>query len=191
MSSINPNNINGSYPIAGQDNDSQGFRDNFTNIKNNLNFAKSEIEDLQSKVLLKAPLSGTTLNNNLANAQLISAQLLRATETVNNISAVSGSINVSWADAHFQYLSTTGSIVLNFSDWPTNNLYAKMRLLINVTNTDHTLTLPPEVTIGKDRLEGISGDVITFASTGQQFYEFSTYDNGNTVIVIDLFGGTP
>jgi hypothetical protein len=44
MSSINPNNINGQYPIAGQDNDSQGFRDNFTNVKNNLTFAKSEIE---------------------------------------------------------------------------------------------------------------------------------------------------
>ena len=29
-SSINPNNIDGTYPIAGQDNDSQGFRDNFT-----------------------------------------------------------------------------------------------------------------------------------------------------------------
>jgi hypothetical protein len=38
MSNINPNNINGSYPIAGQDNDSQGFRDNFTNILNNFNF---------------------------------------------------------------------------------------------------------------------------------------------------------
>jgi len=33
MSNINPNNINAAYPVAGVDNDSQGFRDNFTNIK--------------------------------------------------------------------------------------------------------------------------------------------------------------
>ena len=34
-SQINPNNIDGSYPVAGQDNNSQGFRDNFTNLKVN------------------------------------------------------------------------------------------------------------------------------------------------------------
>ena len=28
-SNINPNNIDTTYPVAGQDNDSQGFRDNF------------------------------------------------------------------------------------------------------------------------------------------------------------------
>ena len=49
-SNINPNNINGNFPIAGQDNDSQGFRDNFTNILNNFSFAASEITDLQNSV---------------------------------------------------------------------------------------------------------------------------------------------
>ncbi len=39
--------IDETYPIAGRDNDSQGFRDNFSVIKNNFESAKSEIEDLQ------------------------------------------------------------------------------------------------------------------------------------------------
>lgn len=47
-SNINPNNINGNFPVAGQDNDSQGFRDNFTNILNNFSFAATEIGDLQN-----------------------------------------------------------------------------------------------------------------------------------------------
>lgn len=47
-SNINPNNINGNYPVAGQDNDSQGFRDNFTNISNNFSFAATEISALQN-----------------------------------------------------------------------------------------------------------------------------------------------
>ena len=47
-STINPNNIDITYPIAGQDNDTQGFRDNFRNIKNNLNTARQEITILQS-----------------------------------------------------------------------------------------------------------------------------------------------
>lgn len=49
-SNINPNNINGNFPVAGQDNDSQGFRDNFTNILNNFSFAATEITDLQNSV---------------------------------------------------------------------------------------------------------------------------------------------
>jgi nitrogen fixation/metabolism regulation signal transduction histidine kinase len=44
---INPTNIDVTYPIAGQDNDTQGFRDNFSNIKNNLNTAKNEITAIQ------------------------------------------------------------------------------------------------------------------------------------------------
>lgn len=63
MSLINPNNINGGFPVFGQDNPTQGFRDNFTNIKNNLNFAKAEIEDLQAKAVLKSALTGDVLNN--------------------------------------------------------------------------------------------------------------------------------
>ena len=45
-SNINPNNIDTTYPVAGQDNDSQGFRDNFTNIKNNFTEAQTELNDL-------------------------------------------------------------------------------------------------------------------------------------------------
>ena len=74
MSSINPNNIDGTYPIAGQDNDSQGFRDNFTNIKNNFTFAYDELTDLQSKAVLKSALSGGSISNDMAYAQLISPQ---------------------------------------------------------------------------------------------------------------------
>ena len=46
-SSIISTTIDETYPVAGQDNDSQGFRDNFTIIKDNFAFAKSEIETLQ------------------------------------------------------------------------------------------------------------------------------------------------
>ena len=49
-SNINPNNIDREFPVAGQDNDSQGFRDNFTSIKNNFSFAAAEITDLQNSV---------------------------------------------------------------------------------------------------------------------------------------------
>jgi hypothetical protein len=56
-STINSNNIDITYPIAGQDNDTQGFRDNFRNIKNNLNTARQEISELQDDVALTAKIN--------------------------------------------------------------------------------------------------------------------------------------
>jgi hypothetical protein len=58
-SNINPNIINITYPIAGQDNDTQGFRDNFSNIKNNFSAAYSEISALQAT--LGSSLQSTTV----------------------------------------------------------------------------------------------------------------------------------
>ena len=58
MSNINETNIDTGFPVAGIDNDSQGFRDNFTNIRNNFRFARQELEDLVSKVLVKQALNG-------------------------------------------------------------------------------------------------------------------------------------
>ena len=70
-SSINPNNIDGNYPVAGQPNNTQGMRDNFTNIKTNFQYAEDEITDLQSKVVLKQALTGTTLDNNMNDNKLL------------------------------------------------------------------------------------------------------------------------
>ena len=56
-SKIVPGNIDGTYPKAGQDNSSQGFRDNFSSIKTNFTEAKSEIEALQTN---KASLNGAS-----------------------------------------------------------------------------------------------------------------------------------
>lgn len=49
-SNISTTGINTSYPIAGQDNDTQGFRDNFSSIKYNLTTAATEITALQANV---------------------------------------------------------------------------------------------------------------------------------------------
>ena len=66
-SSINPNDIDGAYPVAGQDNDSQGFRDNFTNIKTNFQYAANEITDLQNYGVF------TNASNNMAGSLIYDA----------------------------------------------------------------------------------------------------------------------
>jgi hypothetical protein len=71
MSTINTNTIDANYPIPGQNNSSQGFRDNFASIKQNLDIASNELTDLQNKVVLKSALANSTLNNDMANTLII------------------------------------------------------------------------------------------------------------------------
>jgi len=191
-SSINPNNIDGQYPVAGQDNDSQGFRDNFTNIRNNLTFAKTEIEDLQQNVLLKGALSGATLDNEMSNTQLKGVQCLRFTETIDELGPLSGTVTIDWQQAHFHVLETSGSVELDFIGWPTSGFFTKLRLEVDVTSTAHTLTLPTEVTQGARFIRGAALDsvtgkwTITFTQIGVYQFEFSSYNNGTTITMFDL-----
>ena len=186
MSSINPNNIDGTYPIAGQDNDSQGFRDNFTNIKNNFTFAYDELTDLQSKAVLKSALSGGSLSNDMAYAQLISPQLLKSVETVNNLGTKTGSFTISWADGHFQYYTTSGNTTLAFSNWPTSAYYTKLRLQITTDTTNRTVTFPSAVSVGLADIQGAAGQVITLPTAGVYLFELTTLDNGSTITIQDL-----
>lgn len=189
MSSINPNNIDGTYPIAGQDNDSQGFRDNFTNIKNNLTFTKTELEDLQSKVILKNALLGTTLDNNLNNAIIKSAQLVKTTETVNDLGIISATTStVSWNDGHFQFFTLNANTTLTFADWPTSSLYTTLRLQITCGASNQTLTFNTASSnfVGIADIVGASGDTITLTADQVYLFEFSTYNAGADIIIQDL-----
>ena len=101
-SNINPQIIDGNYPVAGQDNDSQGFRDNFTNTKTNFERAAAEITDLQSKVVLKAQLTGVTgqPTNNMNGLPLRNLQLqefyLTASAELDNGAVAGNTVTVNY-----------------------------------------------------------------------------------------------
>ena len=185
-SSINPNNIDGSYPVAGQDNNSQGFRDNFTNTKVNFQYAEDEINDLQNKVVLKAALTGSSLNNDMNDALLIAAQIQDFSALRVGIASTSGSIAVNYASGHYQTISTTGSISLSFNNFPPSGQYGYVKLQINITNVAHTVTLPAAVTLGTSGLQGYSAGTITFGATGTYEFAFGTYNAGSTITIFDL-----
>ena len=187
-SSINSNNIDGAFPIAGQDNDSQGFRDNFTNAKTNFTNAKAEIEDLQSKVVLKSALSGTSLDNSGGGALLSDFQVKDMSETRLAKGTTSGTVTLNYAEGSYQTVTTSGSISVAFSNFSASGTLSKVRLEVTIASVAHTVTLPSSVTIGANSLAGIvpSTKVITFDATGTYILEFSTDDAGTTVAVNDL-----
>lgn len=187
-SNINANNIDGTYPIAGQDNDSQGFRTNFTNIKNNFIYAKSEIDDLQSKVVLKSALTGGTLDNNMAGSVFRAAEVRDLRETRSALGTTSGTITLNHANAHYYTVTTSGSVSVAFSGFPTSGKLGRIRLEIYVTNTSHTMTLPAAVTKGIQGISGLNQStlVLTFSETGVYVFEFTTEDAGTSIHINDL-----
>ena len=185
-SAINPNNINGAYPVAGQDNDSQGFRDNFTNIKTNFTYASDELTDLQSKVVLKSALNGTTLNNNMAGSPLSNAQLIGVTTPSQALGTVSGDQALNFAVGSYYTLTTAGSVSIAFSNWPAAGQVGTINLQVTVTNVAYTLTLPSSVTVGVDNLQGFASSVITFNQVGTYEFQFVNSE-GPTSTAISVF----
>jgi hypothetical protein len=185
-SQINPNNIDGNYPVAGVPNNTQGFRDNFTNTSTNFQYAADEITALQTNAVFKSALTGATLDNNMNDNLIYAVKLQDVSYTYVPITTTSGSVNVDYSAGQYQYVSTTGSISLNFSNWPTSGSAGIVQLAINVTNTAYTVTLPAAVTLGIVGIQGISSNVITFDATGTYQFQFTTTDGGTTVTVYDL-----
>jgi hypothetical protein len=185
-SAINPNNIDGTYPVAGQDNNSQGFRDNFTNIKTNFQYAEDEITDLQNNVVLKSALSGTTLNNNMLGSVLSNAELNDMGYTRLALGTTGGSVTINYAVGTYQTMTTNAATSLAFTNFPSAGVAGEVYFQITVASTAHTLTLPAAVSVGLTGIQGISGQVITFGATGTYNFRFTTSDGGTTITVYDL-----
>jgi hypothetical protein len=116
---INSGKIDATYPIAGQDNDTQGFRTNYQNIKNNFTVAASEITALQGNV---ATLQGQ-IYSNVNVAGYISAGNLTVTsisyvnqEIINTTDVITGNATISGniiATSIVSPAGTGGNITIN------------------------------------------------------------------------------
>ena len=187
-SQINPADIDGNYPIAGVSNNTQGMRDNFTNTRTNFQYAADEITELQNKSVLKAALTGTTLDNNLANNVLYNAQIKGISGTIVAIANTSGIITIDCSAGHYQSINMAGNISLSFTSntWPTAGTLGMVRTQITVDQAGRTLTLPNTVSNGIVGIQGYSSNVITFANAGTYEFGFSTTNAGNAITVFDL-----
>lgn len=186
-SQINPNNIDGAYPVAGQDNNSQGFRDNFTNTSTNFEYAASEITDLQNKAVLKAALTGTTLSNDMLGSPLSNALLSDMALATVQLGVLTGNIPVNYVAGQVYTVSTGGNISLVFTNWPDAGNYGFVTVEITVTNPAYTVTFPTAVQVNTAGVQGLntSTNVMTFAAAGVYTFTFSTINNGSTITLTE------
>jgi hypothetical protein len=135
-SAIVSSTIDAAFPVAGQDNNSQGFRDNFQITKTGLAQAATEISDLQ---LNTAKLNAT---NDFA------GNIIQDAVTKNLYGSVStstepptGNLDVSTGD-YQRIILPDSNITLTLTNWPTDdNRFAKVRIhLENLQISSHTVT---------------------------------------------------
>jgi len=180
-SNIVPGNVDGAFPIAGKDNSSQGFRDNFTATKNNFTNAKTEIEALQTNAV-----QTNTANN--FNDNIVSRATLKDTaETVYAHGTTGGEITLNHESGHYQTITTSASVTLAFTNLPTTGTLGRIILDITFASTAHTITIPTAVKVA-DNVSGGDGssDTISAPNTGRYLYEFLSHDAGTTILMHQL-----
>jgi hypothetical protein len=180
-SAISTSSIDESYPVAGQDNNSQGFRDNFNAIKTALNTAKGEIDTLQSGT------AKLNVANNFNGVLLEDAEVNKFYGSVRQNGTVSTNSDIDLENGPLQIVSVGANISLRFINWPDSDLYGKIRLHIkNTSGSSKTITLDSQ---GVTDIKFVSGEFtasgslaqVAVANNTEVVVEAWTYDNGVNV----------
>lgn len=185
-SNIISTTIDETFPIAGQDNNSQGFRDNFSLIKTGLATAASEITALQ---VGGASLSRDNDFNGHAIANAVYNKFYGAVLVNTNASSASVPVNVSNGPYQVITLGAGSAFTITFQDWPAVNGYGpvlasiKLHLLSNQSEikTVHFATANGGVV--KPDTSIVGGAITLPVDNTSKVVEFWTYNGGSTVFM--------
>lgn len=179
-SNIISGTIDGAYPVAGVDNDTQGFRDNFTIIKTGLATAGSEITVLQDTT------AKLNASNNFLGSDVTNANFSLNTDKYHNIGTVVTGMNISFLNGAYQSMTINlgeGASTINFAlaDWPDRDHVAKItvQMLGNNTAKTVTFTVANGGTIKYNNT--FPSPLIIDSSANPLIIDFWTYNQGTTV----------
>lgn len=178
VSNINYGSIDATFPIAGKDNDSQGFRENFGYIKSGLQIAQGEITALQSTS------ASTSEDNSFNNNKISQAIFVNTSDSFFDGGEISTNSAVTFANGLHQKFAIAGTLTLTLG-FPTRDeqLY-KMRLeLIGVDSLYSVGITAPGATIIMDN---ISNPLYVISSVKPRFFDIWTYDAGTTIYIHEV-----
>ena len=191
-SAINYQAVNTAFPIAGQDNDSQGFRDNFTAISAALAEAAAELTRLQTNALLAATLSDTpsTVVNDLLGSTIKNGLFVQFNGQYFSGGTIASATNINLDSGPIQKFTLSGNSTLTFTNWPAAGQYAVIRLmLIGDQQSTRTATLATSNAGVFKLATGWSGGnasapTISLTTNGKyQIIEAWSVDSGTTVFL--------
>jgi hypothetical protein len=181
--------INENFPVAGQDNDTQVFRDNFDTIKTNFSTAKTEITDLQDNVARTD--SDNDFLYNIVGSVTLQDAYLRKKEYGSPI--VTGPQDVSFKQAMYHVIKFGADISLSFSDFPTaavdiTNLgqIGKATLELYGDGTARTITFTTSGATVLKKSPGFPGSITVTSTTNPKIIE--VWQHSATVIFLNYLG---
>jgi hypothetical protein len=171
------NNISTVYPVAGQDNDTQGFRDNFTNIKNAFTNASNQFSDINNNAIF-IDQTNNLGGNILQNATLQSYGQLVQDKT---LVPVGGAQTVDFTEGNYQKWALSSSTNFTVINWPASKIHANVRLeLYNTSATNITVS----VLTGTNTLlldaQSSTAFPATLNTTTTYIYDIASTDGGVT-----------
>ena len=124
-SNINSAAINENFPVAGQDNDTQVFRDNFDTIKTSLLTANTEITALQAATEglaldaydeVEAGVHGSDFNNRI----IYNAVLQNSFERKFDGGNITAPLTIDYQNGNYQVYRIGANITVDFLNFPEN-----------------------------------------------------------------------
>jgi hypothetical protein len=186
VSTINDTAIDDTFPIAGRDNDSQGFRDNFTYIKSNFTSAKNDITNLQANT------AKLNASNNFARNNIIAANFSNCTDNVVDLGSHTGEVTVDMTAGPYQYITASGgNLTLNITGLPASTFVGRVRIQILGDSTDSvptTRTVTFAVTGGGTikKSSRVPGTISISSSVNPIILEF--WSEGTSLLYLDYLG---
>jgi hypothetical protein len=141
VSNINYVSINENFPVAGQDNDTQVFRDNFDTIKTSLRYAKEELEIFQNSTTGVARLN----QSNDFNQNIISNAVLQGNRDAlfDGGNYNQATLDVTYTNGAYQIFKFAAPVEINFLEFPENETPAgvgKVTLELYSDGSSKTIT---------------------------------------------------
>jgi len=180
-SNISITNIDDTFPVAGRDNDSQGFRDNFNQIKENFAFAKEEITDMQDNSVRSD--ETTNFNRNIISGAVLLDNTLKLNTTY--ATGISSNQILPITGGHVYVVRVEQNLDLTLGSWATDGNFASMQLIITADGSSREVTIRSAG--GTTRTDGNvawnASKLTVTSSTTPTVIEAFTYDNGITVFL--------
>jgi hypothetical protein len=177
-------NIDEAYPVAGVDNDTQGFRDNFDIIKSSLAVASSEITVLQDTT------AKTNASNNFAGNTVTNTILVTNTEKSYSPGVFSSDGVIQFRNGGHQRIILDVNDLNVVIDWDitgsevlADNRYGKIVVEISALAADDSFNVG-WATSGGGTLKYSNDYPNNFkVTTVPKLIEFTTYDGGESMFI--------
>ena len=189
ISNINFAAINENFPVAGQDNDTQVFRDNFDTIKTNFSAAKSEIQDLMDNAARTD--SDSDFHYNILGSVTLNDAYLRKKDY--GAAIVAATQDISFKQAMYHVVKFGANVSLSFSEFPTGAVDAtglgqvgKATLELYGDGTARTITITTSGGTVLKKSPGFPPSITVTSSTDPVIIE--VWQHSATVIFLNYLG---